>query len=84
MCARVPALLQEQVKAWLAVASDLTVMVCVLLSDPTLPHAPAPLPSLVVTAFLGVLDTVRGDGMCKMVCGGRNGGVYWVYWCWEL
>ncbi len=33
-------------------------MVCVLLSDPALPHSPAPLPTLVVTSFLGVLDMV--------------------------
>lgn len=68
MC--VPALLlQEQTKAWLAVAQDLAVMVCVLLSDPTLPHAPAPLPALVATAFLGVLDMVR-----KKEGGGRKDG----------
>jgi hypothetical protein len=69
VCVCGPALLlQEQTKAWLAVAQDLAVMVCVLLSDPTLPHAPAPLPALVATAFLGVLDMVR-----KKEGGGRKG-----------
>ena len=33
-------------------------MVCVMLSDPSLPHSPAPLPTLIVTSFLTVLDMV--------------------------
>jgi len=51
-------LLQEQTKAWLHILLDIAVMICVMLSDPSLPHAPAPLPTLVVTAFLGVMDMV--------------------------
>lgn len=49
---------QEQTKAWLHILLDIAVMICVMLSDPSLPHAPAPLPTLVVTAFLGVMDMV--------------------------
>lgn len=52
-------LLQEQTKAWRYILLDIAVMVCVLLSDPSLPHAPSPLPTLVVTSFLAVLDMVR-------------------------
>jgi hypothetical protein len=57
--ARSEQLLQEQTKAWLHILLDIAVMICVMLSDPSLPHAPAPLPTLVVTAFLGVMDMVR-------------------------
>ena len=54
--------LQEQTKAWLHILLDVAVMVCVLLSDAALPHSPAPLPTLVVTSFLGVLDMVGAHG----------------------
>lgn len=40
---------------------DVAVMICVLLSDPLLPHSPTPLPALVVGASLLVLDMV-GEG----------------------
>ena len=54
-----PAAKQEQTKAWLHILLDIAVMVCVMLSDPSLPHSPAPLPTLIVTSFLTVLDMVR-------------------------
>ena len=54
-----PAAEQEQTKAWLHILLDIAVMVCVMLSDPSLPHSPAPLPTLIVTSCLTVLDMVR-------------------------
>ncbi|KAL4457441.1 hypothetical protein ABPG75_012306 [Micractinium tetrahymenae] len=59
-------LMQEQTKAWLHILLDIAVMVCVLLSDPSLPHSPAPLPTLVVTSFLAVLDTIRLDTLLRL------------------
>eukprot|EP00887_Chlorella_sp_A99_P002798 scaffold6.g2798.t1 len=57
--ARQDQLQQERTKAWLHVLLDVAVMVCVILSDPALPHSPAPLSAMVVTSFLAVLDMVR-------------------------
>ncbi|PSC69024.1 putative leucine-rich repeat receptor kinase [Micractinium conductrix] len=59
-------LLQEQTKAWLHILLDIAVMVCVMLSDPSLPHSPAPLPTLIVTSFLAVLDMIRLDTMLRL------------------
>ena len=59
---------QEQTKAWLHILLDIAVMICVMLSDPSLPHAPAPLPTLVVTAFLGVMDMVGVGWECASGC----------------
>ncbi|KAL4440994.1 hypothetical protein ABPG77_010425 [Micractinium sp. CCAP 211/92] len=59
-------LMQENTKAWLHILLDVAVMVCVLLSDPALPHSPAPLPTLVVTSFLGVLDMIRLDTLLRL------------------
>jgi hypothetical protein len=50
---------QERTKAWLHVLLDISSMVCVILSDPALPHSPTPLSAMVVTSFLAVLDMVR-------------------------
>ena len=66
------AAVQEQAKAWLHILLDIAVMVCVMLSDPSLPHAPAPLPTLIVTSFLGVLDMVRAPrrrGSARLAAG---------------
>ena len=50
---------QEKTKAWLLTLLDVAVMVCVILSDPNLPHSPVPLSTMVVTSFLAVLDMLR-------------------------
>ena len=50
---------QEKTKAWLLTLLDVAVMVCVILSDPTLPHSPVPLSTMIVTSFLAVLDMLR-------------------------
>ena len=50
---------QEKTKAWLLTLLDVAVMVCVILSDPALPHSPVPLSTMVVTSFLAVLDMLR-------------------------
>lgn len=52
-------LLQEKTKAWLHILLDVAVMVCVILSDPSLPHSPIPLSTMIVTSFLAVLDMLR-------------------------
>ena len=59
-------LAQEGTKARLHVLLDVAVMVCVILSDPGLPHSPTPLSTLVVTSFLTVLDMVRLDTMLRL------------------
>ena len=41
-------------------------MVCVMLSDPALPHAPSPVPTLVATSLLAVLDVVRLDTLLRL------------------
>ena len=50
---------QERTKAWLLTLLDVAVMVCVILSDPTLPHSPVPTSTMIVTSFLSVLDMLR-------------------------
>ena len=60
--ARQDQLQQERTKAWLHVLLDVAVMVCVILSDPSLPHSPAPLSAMVMTSFLAVLDMVSAAG----------------------
>lgn len=57
--ARQDQLQQERVKAWLLILLDIAVMVCVVLSDPTLPHSPIPRSTMIVTSFLAVLDMIR-------------------------
>jgi len=50
---------QEKTKAWLLTLLDVAVMVCVILSDPTLPHSPVSVSAMIVTSFLAVLDMLR-------------------------
>jgi len=50
---------QEKTKAWLLTLLDVAVMVCVILSDPELPHSPVSVSTMTVTSFLAVLDMVR-------------------------
>lgn len=64
--ARQDQLQQERTKAWLHVLLDVAVMVCVILSDPALPHSPAPLSAMVVTSFLAVLDMMRLDTLLRL------------------
>lgn len=56
----------EKTKAWLHVLLDVAVMVCVILSDPTLPHSPVPLSTMIVTSFLAVLDMLRLDTLLRL------------------
>lgn len=50
---------QEKTKAWLLTWLDVAVMVCVILSDPALPHSPVSVSTMIVTSFLAVLDMLR-------------------------
>lgn len=57
---------QERTKAWLHVLLDISSMVCVILSDPALPHSPTPLSAMVVTSFLAVLDMFRLETLLRL------------------
>lgn len=50
---------QEKTKAWLLTLLDVAVMVCVILSDPSLPHSPVSVSTMIATSFLAVLDMLR-------------------------
>lgn len=68
---------QESSKSVLHILLDVAVMVCVLLSDASLPHSPTPAPALAVGAFLLVLDMVCLDCLGRaavewLVMGGHN------------
>lgn len=59
----------HRVQAWLHILLDVAVMVCVMLSDPAAPTAPAPLAAMVVTSFIAVMDMVR---LLQACCGGQE------------
>lgn len=61
---------QEYSKSVLHILMDVAIMICVLLSDASLPHSPTPAPALAVGTFLLVLDTVRGGCCCCCCCVG--------------
>lgn len=63
---RADQLRQERTKAWLHTLQDVAVMACVILSDPTLPHSPIPLSTMIVTAFLAVLDMLRVSTLLRL------------------
>jgi hypothetical protein len=64
--AREDQLQQERVKAWLHVLMDVAVMVCVILSDPSLPHAPWPVSAVAITSMLAVLDMMRFGTLLRL------------------
>lgn len=64
--ARQDQLKQEKVKVWLHILLTVAVMVCVILSDPSLPHSPVPLSTMVVTSFLAVLDMLRMAALLQL------------------
>lgn len=64
--ARQDQLQQEKTKQWLHILLDVAVMVCVILSDPTLPHSPVPLSTMIVTSFLAVLDMLRVETLLQL------------------
>lgn len=74
--ARKDQVLQEKTKAWLHILLDIAVMSSVILSDPYLPHSPTPVSTMIVTAFLAVLDMFRLDTLL---------GLYSIKWvCFAL
>lgn len=65
--ARQDQLQQERTKAWLHVLLDVGVMLCLILSEPAAPAAPAPVAAMVLTSFVAVLDTAsQGSGKGKL------------------